>query len=298
MSETSFESFVERRLGEPPRPSDTDFMQLRYLVGAGEVMCDILVGAAVDSDAFRELGHIVEKAIANGDPVARVEMDLLLSWTKKKMTGDTRSIADLVVTDDDARLLIRAYRALIAKYVGLADVKRLAILDAILTARAASDPLAATLKAMLESGTQDLSGLVAQAIEREVRGSAEQAAQSPSADSTPSSDERPSSAAVPAKSGCYVATAVYGSYDCPEVRVLRRFRDQSLSRHWPGRAFISAYYRISPRLVCLFGARLRFSSTIRRPLDVLVQRLQEAGYSESPYVDTNGGQSRPRPPRR
>ena len=25
--------------------------------------------------------------------------------------------------------------------------------------------------------------------------------------------------------GCYVATCVYGSYDCPEVWVLRRFRD-------------------------------------------------------------------------
>ena len=25
--------------------------------------------------------------------------------------------------------------------------------------------------------------------------------------------------------GCYVATAVYGSYDCPEVWVLRRYRD-------------------------------------------------------------------------
>ena len=27
------------------------------------------------------------------------------------------------------------------------------------------------------------------------------------------------------KGGCYVATAVYGSYDCPQVWTLRRVRD-------------------------------------------------------------------------
>ena len=32
------------------------------------------------------------------------------------------------------------------------------------------------------------------------------------------------------KQGCYVATCVYGSYDCPEVWILRRFRDESLER--------------------------------------------------------------------
>ena len=29
----------------------------------------------------------------------------------------------------------------------------------------------------------------------------------------------------PSNGACYVATAVYGSYDCPEVWTLRRFRD-------------------------------------------------------------------------
>ncbi|MFR9028073.1 MAG: DUF2726 domain-containing protein [Clostridium sp.] len=31
--------------------------------------------------------------------------------------------------------------------------------------------------------------------------------------------------------GCYIATAVYGSYDCPQVWVLRRFRDQILEKY-------------------------------------------------------------------
>ena len=44
------------------------------------------------------------------------------------------------------------------------------------------------------------------------------------------------------KGGCYVATAVYGSYDCPEVWTLRRYRDYSLAETWYGRAFIKLYY--------------------------------------------------------
>ena len=39
------------------------------------------------------------------------------------------------------------------------------------------------------------------------------------------------------KKGCYIATAVYGSYDCPQVWVLRRYRDQNLSAHFCGKIF-------------------------------------------------------------
>ena len=42
--------------------------------------------------------------------------------------------------------------------------------------------------------------------------------------------------------GCYVATAVYGSYDCPQVWTLRRYRDFALAETWHGRAFIHLYY--------------------------------------------------------
>lgn len=55
--------------------------------------------------------------------------------------------------------------------------------------------------------------------------------------------------------GCYVATAVYGSYDCPPVWTLRRFRDFTLSKTWYGRTFIRTYYIISPTLVKWFGVR-------------------------------------------
>ena len=46
--------------------------------------------------------------------------------------------------------------------------------------------------------------------------------------------------------GCYIASAVYGTYDCPELWVLRRFRDYGLRKSKIGRAFVRFYYAISP----------------------------------------------------
>jgi hypothetical protein len=46
--------------------------------------------------------------------------------------------------------------------------------------------------------------------------------------------------------GCYVATAVYGTYECPELWILRRFRDQMLSTNMLGRSFIRTYLCVEP----------------------------------------------------
>ena len=72
------------------------------------------------------------------------------------------------------------------------------------------------------------------------------------------------------KGGCYVATAVYGSYDCPQVWLLRRYRDFSLAKTSYGRAFIKIYYAISPTLVRWFGNTAWFKNMWKSPLDKLI----------------------------
>ena len=51
---------------------------------------------------------------------------------------------------------------------------------------------------------------------------------------------------VKKKSGCFIATACYGDYDCEEVIILRRYRDENLKRSEIGRQMIKFYYFLSP----------------------------------------------------
>jgi hypothetical protein len=85
--------------------------------------------------------------------------------------------------------------------------------------------------------------------------------------------------------GCYVATAVYGSYDCPQVWTLRRYRDYGLAKTWYGRAFIHTYYAISPTLVKWFGHTEWFKKMWRGKLDSMVKKLRDRGYESTPYED-------------
>ena len=85
--------------------------------------------------------------------------------------------------------------------------------------------------------------------------------------------------------GCYIATCVYGSYDCPEVWALRRFRDNILAQSILGRIFIKAYYSISPRIVRLWGKNEVIRNIWKTPLDKLVSTLKVRGIEDTPYED-------------
>jgi hypothetical protein len=86
-------------------------------------------------------------------------------------------------------------------------------------------------------------------------------------------------------SACYVATAVYGSYDCPEVWTLRRFRDFTLDETWYGRLFIKAYYATSPTFVKYYGNDKAFKAFGKRLLDKMVAKLNRRGFDNTPYKD-------------
>ena len=87
--------------------------------------------------------------------------------------------------------------------------------------------------------------------------------------------------------GCYVATCVYGSYDCPEVWTLRRYRDYTLAETWYGRAFVKTYYAISPTLVKWFGHTEWFKKMWKGKLDRMVSKLKADGVDSAPYEDRN-----------
>lgn len=85
--------------------------------------------------------------------------------------------------------------------------------------------------------------------------------------------------------GCYVATAVYGSYDCPQVWTLRRFRDDRLAETWYGRVFVRVYYAVSPTVVKWFGKSAWFVHLCKPFLDRLVANLNSEGIEDTPYHD-------------
>ena len=85
--------------------------------------------------------------------------------------------------------------------------------------------------------------------------------------------------------GCYIATCVYGSYDCPEVWTLRRFRDDIMQKSLLGKMFIRTYYATSPSIVAWFGRTRWFDKLFKFVLDPFVRALQNYGIARTPYDD-------------
>ncbi|MBR6581421.1 MAG: hypothetical protein IKK66_09005 [Ruminococcus sp.] len=74
-------------------------------------------------------------------------------------------------------------------------------------------------------------------------------------------------------SGCYIATAVYGSYTCDEVVELRRFRDDYLSKSKIGIGFIRLYYTISPAMIKYIKSDSIIEKGLRKILDYIRFKL-------------------------
>lgn len=85
----------------------------------------------------------------------------------------------------------------------------------------------------------------------------------------------------PAKqgSGCYIATAVYGSHDATPVITLRNYRDRTLAQSAVGRAFISFYYVASPPVAQRLEEANLLNRAVRSVLDRIVTKLEERGYA-------------------
>lgn len=70
---------------------------------------------------------------------------------------------------------------------------------------------------------------------------------------------------------CFIATAIYGGYDKPQVIVLRGFRDNFLSQRMLGRLFIKMYYKYSPSIASSISKKPFIMKIVRVGLDCLLK---------------------------
>ncbi len=75
---------------------------------------------------------------------------------------------------------------------------------------------------------------------------------------------------------CYIATAIYGDYDHPQVRVLRKFRDQTLAQSQAGRRLIQSYYWHGPDLAAWMEPRPAVKKITRCMLNWMVFFLRRS----------------------
>lgn len=78
----------------------------------------------------------------------------------------------------------------------------------------------------------------------------------------------------PQKSGCFVATACFGSPDQPVVTTLRGFRDSHLTRTSLGRAFIQWYYVNGPALASWIASKPAARLIVRSLLRIVARIIR------------------------
>jgi uncharacterized repeat protein (TIGR01451 family) len=75
-------------------------------------------------------------------------------------------------------------------------------------------------------------------------------------------------------SGCFIATAAYGSYLDPHVYALRQFRDRHLLTNALGRRFVRSYYRYSPAVAALLDHSAALRTLTRVVLSPIVFAIE------------------------
>lgn len=74
--------------------------------------------------------------------------------------------------------------------------------------------------------------------------------------------------------GCFIATAAYGSYFMPKVKVLRNFRDDYLLTNSVGQYFVEQYYQYSPPIADYISEREWLKTGVRGALTPLVYFIE------------------------
>ena len=74
--------------------------------------------------------------------------------------------------------------------------------------------------------------------------------------------------------GCFIATAAYGTSFTEEIDVLRNWRDDFLDSFYFGRLFIKTYYSLSPPVADYISKSPRKRKMVRIMLEPIVKILR------------------------
>jgi len=88
--------------------------------------------------------------------------------------------------------------------------------------------------------------------------------------STSSASATPSGGGGGGGGGCFIATAAFGSYISPHVKILRDFRDACLLTNRAGQGFVRLYYKYSPPVADFITEHGSLKATVRCGLYPLV----------------------------
>lgn len=91
---------------------------------------------------------------------------------------------------------------------------------------------------------------------------------------TPAGGVSPSPSGGGGDGGCFIATAAYGSYLHPHVKVLRDFKDNYLMTNVPGRIFVDFYSKVSPPIADYLRGHEPFRTITRFVLTPIVYGVE------------------------
>jgi len=74
--------------------------------------------------------------------------------------------------------------------------------------------------------------------------------------------------------GCFIATAIYNDFNTPQVKTLRKFRDESLLKNTIGRFFVRLYYQVSPPVANLIEKHTFLKNIFKLPLNVFIRIIK------------------------
>lgn len=80
------------------------------------------------------------------------------------------------------------------------------------------------------------------------------------------------------KSGCFIATAAYGTPFALEIRTLRSFRDNFMTRNNLGKKSVALYYSTSPFIANAIRPNRKLRKMVRMLLKPIVRASRRLGY--------------------